>query len=112
MYPICLARERRSAFQPPRLTWARESLSECAGSVETTSVVCPSAARRSASEDARLVFPTPPLPLIMMYLREGPSASLSKTLSLGGALGSSTAASLGKSSLLLDSCNVIEGEPI
>jgi len=43
-------------------TCARESLRECAGSVDTTSVVCPAAASLIASDADRLVLPTPPLP--------------------------------------------------
>jgi hypothetical protein len=54
-------------------TCARESPRECAGSVETTSVVCPSCAKRTASEAARLVLPTPPFPETMMYLRSVPA---------------------------------------
>ena len=61
-----------------RLTWARESDSECAGSVETTSVWCPSSARRTAREAARLVLPTPPLPLTIKYFRSVPEDMASK----------------------------------
>lgn len=71
--------EAKSA--PP--TWARESLSECAGSVDTTSVVWPSSAKRTAREAARLVLPTPPLPLTMMYLRPVPAESWVKALATG-----------------------------
>lgn len=45
------------------LTWSSESDSECAGSVDTTSVWWPAAASLTASDAARLVLPTPPLPL-------------------------------------------------
>jgi hypothetical protein len=57
------------------LACARESLRECAGSVETTSTVWPSCASLTAREAERLVLPTPPLPLIMMYLRWVPATS-------------------------------------
>lgn len=42
------------------LTWSSESLSECAGSVETTSVVWPAPASATASDEEQLVLPTPP----------------------------------------------------
>lgn len=60
---------------PPDTSCASESLSECAGSVDTISVVWPAAARRTAKEADRLVLPTPPLPETMMYLRPAPAAS-------------------------------------
>ena len=44
-------------------------------------MVCPAAANLTAREAAKLVFPTPPLPLIMMYLRFVPAAIASKELS-------------------------------
>ena len=56
-----------------RHTCASESDSEWAGSVDTTSVLWPSAANCTASAAARLVFPTPPFPLTMMYLRPAPA---------------------------------------
>lgn len=49
-----------SAFQHERGTWSRASDSECAGSVDTTSVECPAAANLTASDAAELVLPTPP----------------------------------------------------
>lgn len=64
---------------PP--TCASESPNECAGSVETTSVVCPACANRTARLAARLVLPTPPLPDTMMYLRSVPAHSSSKGVS-------------------------------
>jgi len=60
------------------LTWDKESLSECAGSVETTSVVWPAAASFMAREADKLVLPTPPFPEIIMYLRSVPLDSSSK----------------------------------
>ena len=50
---------------PPRTFCASESLSECAGSVLTTSVLCPALANFTASELDSDVFPTPPLPPTM-----------------------------------------------
>ena len=64
------------------LTWSKESDNECAGSVETTNVVCPAAANLTARDAARLVLPTPPFPLIMMYLRFVPAAIASNELSV------------------------------
>lgn len=64
------------------LTCARESLRLCAGSVLTMSVVCPAAARRTARDADRLVLPTPPLPLIMMYFRSVPAHNSSKGVSV------------------------------
>ena len=63
---------------PP--TWASESPREWAGSVDTTSVVCPACAKRTASEAARLVLPTPPLPDTITYLRSLPAANSSNAL--------------------------------
>lgn len=40
--------------------------------METTRVVWPSDARRTAREADKLVLPTPPLPLTRMYLRSVP----------------------------------------
>ena len=45
---------------------SKESASECAMSVEITSVRCPRSAARSAVAAATLVFPTPPLPVYTM----------------------------------------------
>ena len=64
------------------LTCASESLKLCAGSVLTIRVVCPAAASFTAKEADKLVLPTPPLPLIMMYLRAVPAQSSSKALLL------------------------------
>ena len=50
---------------PLETSCARESESECAGSVETRSVGCPAAANFTASEELHDVFPTPPLPPTM-----------------------------------------------
>ena len=54
-----------------RSTWSRESESECAGSVDTTSVWCPAAASFTASDAARLVLPTPPFPEICTRKQNG-----------------------------------------
>ena len=54
---------------PPDTSCASESLSECAGSVETTSVACPALAKRTASEALSDVLPTPPLPPTLKYFR-------------------------------------------
>ena len=78
-------------------TWSRESDSECAGSVDTTSVWCPAAASLTASDAARLVFPTPPLPLIMMYLRAVPAENSSKALA-SAAFSSVAASAVARSS--------------
>ena len=50
---------------PPRTSCAKESDNECAGSVLTTSVLCPLAANLTANDDDNDVFPTPPLPPTM-----------------------------------------------
>mmetsp|Transcript_10733 Transcript_10733/g.23071 ORF Transcript_10733/g.23071 Transcript_10733/m.23071 type:complete len:261 (-) Transcript_10733:1388-2170(-) len=47
---------------PPVKSWSNESLSECAGSVDTTRVGRPSDANLTARLAAQLVLPTPPLP--------------------------------------------------
>lgn len=60
------------------LTCPRESLREWAGSVDTTNTLWPAAASLTPKLADRLVFPTPPLPEIMMYLRCVPAASSSK----------------------------------
>ena len=57
------------------LTWPSESLSECAGSVDTTSVVCPFSTSAVPSEAEQLVLPTPPLPPSMKYLPGSQGAS-------------------------------------
>mmetsp|Transcript_70005 Transcript_70005/g.221857 ORF Transcript_70005/g.221857 Transcript_70005/m.221857 type:complete len:356 (-) Transcript_70005:999-2066(-) len=64
--------------RPPLTSWDSESLRECAGSVDTTKVRCPSIASFTAREALRLVLPTPPLPPSMMYLRSLPAAMESK----------------------------------
>lgn len=56
-------------------TWSRASESECAGSVDTTSVECPAAANLTASDAAELVLPTPPLPPSITYRRSGPAGA-------------------------------------
>ena len=50
---------------PPVTSCARESESECAGSVDTSSVWWPAVANLTAKEDEREVLPTPPLPPTM-----------------------------------------------
>mmetsp|Transcript_28959 Transcript_28959/g.74313 ORF Transcript_28959/g.74313 Transcript_28959/m.74313 type:complete len:290 (-) Transcript_28959:789-1658(-) len=64
---------------PPPMSWSKESPREWAGSVETTSTECPAPASLAARLADRLVFPTPPLPLSMMYFRSVPRASSSNT---------------------------------
>ena len=46
---------------PPVTSCASESLSECAGSVDTSSVGCPLEANFTASEAEHEVLPTPPV---------------------------------------------------
>ena len=60
----CCARRRLPTFvgSPPTSSCST-SASECAGSVEITSVFRPSAAQRRAVAAATDVFPTPPLPV-------------------------------------------------
>ncbi len=72
------------------LTCASESLRECAGSVDTTRTVCPSDASLTARLADRLVFPTPPFPLIMMYLRWVPAARSWKAEVVGSAVTAKT----------------------
>ena len=64
-------------------TWSSESDRLCAGSVDTTSVLCPAAANLTASDAARLVLPTPPLPLTITYLRAVPADSSSNAVAVG-----------------------------
>ena len=59
---------------PPVTSCASESLSECAGSVETSNVGWPAVANLTASEDEHEVLPTPPLPPTRKYLRSLPAA--------------------------------------
>mmetsp|Transcript_6672 Transcript_6672/g.18521 ORF Transcript_6672/g.18521 Transcript_6672/m.18521 type:complete len:246 (+) Transcript_6672:2038-2775(+) len=56
---------------PPDTSWSNESDSECAGSVDTRSVVWPAFANLMASEAESEVLPTPPLPLIITYFLDG-----------------------------------------
>mmetsp|Transcript_5257 Transcript_5257/g.13630 ORF Transcript_5257/g.13630 Transcript_5257/m.13630 type:complete len:280 (-) Transcript_5257:314-1153(-) len=53
---------------PPETSWSIASLSECAGSVETTRTRCPSCASLSARDAEVDVLPTPPLPPTRRYL--------------------------------------------
>jgi hypothetical protein len=53
--------------------------------VDTTRVVWPAAASLTAKLADKLVLPTPPFPLIMMYLRSLPAASSSKQLAASAA---------------------------
>jgi len=75
---------------PPETSWSSESERECAGSVETTSVEWPAAASATAREAESEVFPTPPLPETIMYLRSVPAAMSSnadREASTGAAAG-------------------------
>ena len=46
-------------------------------------MLCPAAANLTASDAARLVFPTPPLPLTITYLRAVPADSSSNAVAVG-----------------------------
>lgn len=69
----------KNGFPPFKLK-SKESPREWAGSVETTRVWCPDSANLSPKEAARLVLPTPPLPLIIIYFRLVPLHISSNTL--------------------------------
>jgi len=74
MFPVPSTQTGR----PPVTSCASESLSECAGSVETSNVGWPAFANRTARDDEHEVLPTPPLPPTKKYLRSDPAAIRSK----------------------------------